>query len=428
VAHAQPRLHAAPHDVEHRADRGRADVPFGAVLVHALEPDWERTLVEVAARFRLASGLASADAVRELSAVYNELPARAGAPPAPFDRGRLRGSRALAARLAFFFPRDVPKGAGAVRELVATGRLTMPERRPLRVLDLGAGLGATSRGALRALAARGACGPVELVLADDDREALAVARALWEARPAEGGLRVSVELRAEDVARRPSNERFDLVLMGQVLCELGRDEPAAARVASHAALLQSILARAVHSAGSLVVVEPALRARARHLHAVRDAVVASGRAPFAPCLHAERCPMLAGDDDWCHEDLPVDLPSFLVPLARAANLRWQGVTFAYLVLRPDGATLREAGPWPLRVVSERRKTKGKEEAWLCGLAADGAGLVRATRLDRDRSERNAVWDLLRRGDRMRIEPPPAVGEFRLRREVEVRKGPADDAA
>src|SRR5580700_2681488 len=81
----------------------------------------------------------------------------------------------------------------------------------------------------------------------------------------------------------------------------------------------------------------------RHSHRVRDAVLStpatappSSRSPvtvFAPCLHAAPCPALARDSDWCHEDLDVDLPGWLVPVAKAAGLRHEGLTFSYLVLR-----------------------------------------------------------------------------------------------
>jgi hypothetical protein len=232
-----------------------------------------------------------------------------------------------------------------------------------------------------------------------------------------------------DALRRGSapEDRFHLVLLGQVLSELHRDAADEARAAAHASLLEDLLEGTVTPDASLVVVEPALRSRARHLHAVRDALALRGRVPFAPCLHAAGCPMLASKEDWCHEDLPVDLPPFLVPLARAAGLRWQGVTFAYLVLRPDRATLREAGLLPLRAVSERRKTKGKEEVWLCGEAADGPGIARVTRLDRDRTDGNAEWDRLRRGDRVRIEPAPALGPSRVRRDTAIAgEGSPDD--
>ena len=49
--------------------------------------------------------------------------------------------------------------------------------------------------------------------------------------------------------------------------------------------------------------------------------------------------MLATEGDWCHEDLPIDLPPWVAPLARAAGLRWQRLTFSYLALRRDGRRL-----------------------------------------------------------------------------------------
>src|SRR5690349_2213546 len=64
-----------------------------------------------------------------------------------YNEGRGATRELLPARLAFSFARDVPKGAGAVRELVAAGLLSAP----LRVLDLGAGLGAMTWGVASAL-------------------------------------------------------------------------------------------------------------------------------------------------------------------------------------------------------------------------------------------------------------------------------------
>src|SRR5580704_397844 len=110
-------------------------------LVRPLEDDWRDTIDAIA---RSRSWPTSWDVaelagrVAELSAAYND-PARA--------RASMRD--AGSARLGFSFARDVPKGAAAVRELVATGAL--PLDRTLRVLDLGAGLGATTWGLARAL-------------------------------------------------------------------------------------------------------------------------------------------------------------------------------------------------------------------------------------------------------------------------------------
>jgi hypothetical protein len=173
---------------------------------------------------------------------------------------------------------------------------------------------------------------------------------------------------------------------------------------------------------------------------VRDALVAGGLTVFAPCLHAAACPALANEGDWCHEDLAVDLPSWLVPVARAAGLRWQRLTFSYAVFRKDGKTLQGAlgplgqlGPSAgrLRVVSDPMPSKGKLEAFLCGdVRADGQAeavlrpaRVRATRLDRDETAENAAWSDLTRGDVLTVAPAPLEAKPRLDRASTVRKSP-----
>jgi hypothetical protein len=179
-------------------------------------------------------------------------------------------------------------------------------------------------------------------------------------------------------------------------------------------MLRGWLERRVNEGGSLVIVEPALRDRTRHLHRVRDALVAAGATLFAPCLHAGACPALVRETDWCHEDLDVDLPEWLVPVARAAGLRREGLTFSYLVLRRDGRTLAAAvraspSASVLRVVSGAMPSKGKREAFLCGELLDAAGArvparVKAARLDREETAANAAWDAAARGDLLVAEP------------------------
>jgi len=290
----------------------------------------------------------------------------------------------------------------------------LPADRPLRVLDLGAGLGATTWGVARALEAAGQQGEIDATWVDTDAAALAVASELVRARSrADASVAVRARTITGGMTAAPRGEAWDLVVLGQVLSELDGAMANAARVEKHAALVRGLVERAVRPDGALVVIEPALRDRTRHLHAVRDAILAPGGVNvFAPCLHGAPCPMLASPGDWCHEDLAVDLPEWLAPIARAAGLRWQGLTFSYLALRRDGATLRDAG-FPWRVVSGPIVTKGKRELFLCG-AEDGPALrvsparVRVQRLDRHASTANAAWDGLGRGDRVRVSPPLAT--------------------
>lgn len=328
--------------------------------VDDLPGDW-RARITAEARRRLWPGpddpARLGALVARVSAAYNGV-------------GHVRGLPAadqLAARLSFFLPRDIPKVAGAARELVGLG-LVPPDA---RVLDLGCGLGASTFGL-----AAGVGDGLRVVGVDADPGALDLFRALA------GPLRV--ETRRVDL-HRPAlpDGPFDVVLLAQVISEVGD------------AVVDAALDRLAPE-GALIVVEPALRERARGLHALRDRLAARGLPPFAPCLHARPCPLLRRPGDWCHEDLPVDLPDWLQPVARAAGLRWQGLTFAYLVVRRDGRTLAgHLGGATARVVDRPRPSRGKHELTLCGTRLDGT-VVR--RLDRHASPANAAWPTLARGE------------------------------
>lgn len=379
-------------------------------LVRPLEDAWQ-DVIDAVLRRRGAplTGEVSKLTPRlvELSQAYNQGLAGDGA----------RVKVPLEARIAFSFARDVPKGAGAVRELVAAGAVPVPGDRALRIVDLGAGLGAMTWGIARALTGAEGSDPerppraIEALLVDEDADALGAAEAIAReaaTRLGPGAAAPSVRVRKERIAAGMKLPEADLVVLGQVLSELDVAMDADARAAKHAALIADLLERVVAPDGALVVVEPALRDRTRHLHAVRDRLVARGSTVFAPCLHASACPVLAAPGDWCHEDLPVDLPAWVAPLARAAGLRWQRLTFSHLVLRRDARRLvdaverRDDRPRVhLRVISELMRTKGKAEIFAC--TASGAR-VRMRRLDRDAApsgrgaEATAAWDGLGRGD------------------------------
>jgi ribosomal protein RSM22 (predicted rRNA methylase) len=397
-----------------------------------LGEDWRAALDQVARAHRWPTTAEPAQLgalVRALSDAYN-------APTPPPGRAVASSGPALAARLGFSFARDVPKAAGAVRELVAAGELGAGRgaSEPIRTLDVGSGLGATTWGVARALAAAGRTCTMQVTWTDEDSLALDVARALAKAREhREGG--VTLDVRAERRPLTTGGRRdadavagpgpWDLVLLGQVLSELdGALEPEE-RARAHADLVSGLVGK-LAPGGALVVVEPALRERTRHLHAVRDAVLAEGGATvFAPCLHDAPCPALEVEGEWCHEDLAVDLPAWLEPVARAAGLRWQGLTFSYLVLRRRGErTLADVlpgaeGELRARVISGPLVSKGKREHFVCAACPSGAERTRVSRLDRDGTPANAAWDSVARGDVISLRPPPDAKKQRLARESSV---------
>ncbi len=389
---------------------------FRSHLVRALGADWRETL-DALARDRgwptSSDPARLAARVAKLSAAYN-----AG------DLGKLRSTEALSARLGFSFARDTPKAAGAVRELVATGALRLPENRALRVLDLGAGLGASTWGVWAALSASapGTAGRIEAVCVDEDSSALSIATAIAGARRERDALVVDLETRRSTIFRGVRDEKgpFDLVILGQVLSELD------GTLETQTDLIRSAL-DGLAPDGSVVLIEPALRDRTRHLHSLRDALVQGGVRVFAPCVHEAPCPALAAEGAWCHEDLDVDLPPWLREVAALAGLRWQGLTFSYLVLRKDGRSLRECAPSAalVRMVSEPIVTKGKREAFVCGDIEAGGELlpmrVRIRRLDRHESATNRDWDLAARGDLLACEPPLLRDRPTLARDASVRR-------
>jgi hypothetical protein len=123
--------------------------------------------------------------------------------------------------------------------------------------------------------------------------------------------------------------------------------------------------------------------------------------------------MLETERDWCHEDRPARLPEALVPVARAAGLRYERATYAYLVLRRDGRSradgLGGAAGTPYRVVSQPMKSKGKLELFLCG----EGGRARAMRLERHATDSNAAFGAAERGDALVVDAPREGERLRI---------------
>ncbi|HKU37956.1 MAG TPA: small ribosomal subunit Rsm22 family protein [Polyangiales bacterium] len=374
-------------------------------LSPTLQPDWFAHVERVARRtlsVYALSGARLAQAIARVSQLYTrERSALA----------ELQGDdEALCARLQFFLSRDLLKIHGPVAELARAA--AFPERDALRVLDLGAGLGAATLGLSRSLHALGLCERLSVTAVDIDPDALEVAGELCADLSSLPGIPVELTTRVHDVRRgwpgAPGD--YDVILLGLVLNELeaGGGAPA---LAEQLIRLSGLL----RDDGVLIIIEPALRETSRALHAVRDVLAARNAAPyvFAPCLRrALPCPMLQRERDYCHERVPGALPERLAALARAAGLRDSDLTYSYLTLHRAPRSLHELreSPTLLRAVSGSLRTKGKIELWLCGAASAPRGM----RLDRHESPANAAFEHAERGCVLDIEPGPSGDDPRLR--------------
>jgi ribosomal protein RSM22 (predicted rRNA methylase) len=274
----------------------------------------------------------------------------------------------LAARAVFFTVADAMKIRIPLAELANRGAL--PARH--RVVDLGAGCGAMSLGLI------GVLPDAEITAIDHDAAALAIAAAALR------GFTRSVTTRAGDVTKAPIPP-CDLVVMGTVLNEL--DEAVALGVVERALA-------AIGDDGAVIIIEPALRATSRALHAIRDAAIGRGAHVFAPCTRRiAPCPALADPHDWCHEDRALALPPRTAELARLTHLRDAGMKFSYLVLRKQAlALVEDPGAW--RLVSAARIAKGKHEIIGCS----DRGRVTLRLLKRNRSAENRELERADRGE------------------------------
>ncbi|UJR86808.1 small ribosomal subunit Rsm22 family protein [Sandaracinus amylolyticus] len=339
------------------------------------------------------TGAALADEVARLSELYTR------------DRGALRSqSAALAARLRFFLPRDLPKVEGPLAELAWAGALPAGPR--WKVLDLGAGLGTTTLG-IATFAKRMGIEGLDVLAIERDARSLDVMKHL-AAKCGRGALAdetVPVTLETRELDLEPIDVRalgrgYSMVVIGLALNELWTAHPDPLERRS------TLLARAseiLADDGVVIVIEPALRESSRALQQLRDRIEASPRAPyvFAPCTRSGPCPMLEGERDWCHEELPLALPDALKTIARGAGLRWEGLSYAYLTLRRTPG--RVADVW--RIVGGPIESKGRTEWHACG----EPGLVRIARLTRNRGEGDPL-EGARRGSLIAIEGETTPGE------------------
>lgn len=336
-----------------------------------------------------------AQAVADLSRLFTK-------DRAVLKAGYLDHAAHAAAYLKYFLPVNLCK----VRILLDEMPQSWPEQesgRPIRILDVGSGPGAGALAVLDWLHQHrpGRIKDLTVVAVDASAEALKQARSLWQSYCRESGLTDGRLITHEGNLERVSNgvwlgqiepqAPYDLIIAANCLNELfpGNVDPVQAKVE----LVTHLLAR-LASAGTLMIVEPALRDTSRALHHMRDRLVQEKRCTiYSPCLHEHSCPALVNPFDWCHEERPWEPPSEIQQIDDEVGFIKDALKFSYLLLRKDGRTIVDRRPDVYRVVSELRELKGEKRAWLC----NELGRSEIGRQDRLASPANAAVDAWHRG-------------------------------
>ncbi|TAJ71373.1 MAG: methyltransferase domain-containing protein [Phenylobacterium sp.] len=303
---------------------------------------------------------------RELSgASRRDLAERTAATSAAYRAGR--GSSAVIKgrddALAYALAR-LPATFAAGVSVFAEARRLAPDFAPASLLDAGCGPGGGSWAAAEVWPSL-----ERIVWFDASAPFLDMAGRLAEDAP--DPVR-QADAQRGDLATGPF-PKADLVLASYALAEIA------------AAAQATVVGRLWEACeGVLALVEPGTPAGYARILAARDLLIAAGARIFAPCPHANACPLTA--PDWCH--FSVRLPrSRDHRLAKGAVMSFEDEKFAYLLAaRPAVAAEPAAG----RILARPKAGKPGIEFKVCGAEAlerrfvprrDKLGHATARRLD-----------------------------------------------
>lgn len=85
---------------------------------------------------------------------------------------------------------------------------------------------------------------------------------------------------------------------------------------------------------ALLIVEPSTREDGRRLQELRGQLIEKGFYPWAPCTHAQACPLLVHSrTDWCHDRVHFEHPAWFEAIEKLLPMKNRTITFSYLLMR-----------------------------------------------------------------------------------------------
>lgn len=279
----------------------------------------------------------------------------------------------------------------------------LPDKKILQILDFGCGPGTAALACSTFFRER----ELKILGLDQNRSILQDARNLWnrsapshhhlEARP--------MILHRKNVAPILGSKTFDLIFAVNFFNELGdlaEQEEIALALLNH-----------LGPDGFFILIDVATQKVTRQIMTLRDRLLQRGHCfVVAPCLHEKGCPMLtANTRDWCHFYIDWERPKIIRDVDLILGIKHEYLKMVYLILQNAFSVqypVRSTHHW--RVVSSPLLSKGKRELILCGKPGI---LKKVTRLDKEASESNKNFDIIRRGDIVGWEGGTHVGKADL---------------
>jgi ribosomal protein RSM22 (predicted rRNA methylase) len=305
-----------------------------------------------------------------------------------FQTGYLRSKEGRSAYLLYFHLANVVRMLAVLEEMA---KRDLWPKRPLRVLDIGAGFAPSLWAVAMATAKWG--GEIEFVEAwDQEKAVLRDARDLWErVVRAKNSKLPPLQIRQVDIWNRNSvqfERPFDLIVCSNVLNELGNLQPALT-------LAQTIQNKGLKADGKWIILEPALLKVSRSLTQLRDMILQNSSLSVPiPCGHHGACPLNNEPKDWCHFEVLWEPPPLRRQLEKAMQHRPGALKYSFLVLGNKDA----ANQTTYRVLSDPLTDRAGDLILLCVPEKKVA-----LHYDRKEERFGKTLNRLRRGDLLQID-------------------------
>jgi ribosomal protein RSM22 (predicted rRNA methylase) len=282
---------------------------------------------------------------------------------APGFGGYADQSHAQLAYGVYFFPQSFVRTLKVLQEVLKRQPSSIPQDRPCRILDLGAGLGAATLAAATAL---GVDHDAEITAIDQSASGLCILRRIFDEQHSLWPQAVLNTIPGDlNNIPSPTEGSWDLILSSFALNEtFPEEDDIPIRPWIQAA------SNRLEPAGLLVILEPATQTSATRIERLRDWVASEGSAQImGPCPHHESCPLLQAGHAWCHEVRNWDAPAAMTYLNRKLFRSIDVLKFSFLALHPGRLPAAPAGPEFVRLIAPMCEIKGKIVT--SGCAADG---------------------------------------------------------